>query len=76
MAAGKHTARQLVQLCLQVGSQPSIKTGPTMRSILEMNPNALMIANALDDERRSPRSAWTTPRHAHSAEGQHRHDRA
>jgi len=52
MAAGQHTARQLVQLCLDRIAALD-QTGPTMRSILEINPNALMIADALDDERRS-----------------------
>lgn len=52
MAAGQHTARQLVQLCLDRIAALD-QTGPTLRSILEINPNALMIADALDNERRS-----------------------
>jgi amidase len=52
MAAGQHTARQLVQLYLDRIAALD-QTGPNLRSILEISPNALMIADALDDERRT-----------------------
>jgi amidase len=52
MAAGRHTAHQLVQLHLDRIAALDQK-GPMLRSILEINPNALMIADALDDERRT-----------------------
>ena len=52
MAAEQLTARQLVQLYLDRIAALD-QQGPTLRSILEINPNALTIAEALDDERRT-----------------------
>jgi amidase len=52
MASGRLTARQLVQMYLDRIDALDQK-GPTLRSILEINPNALMIAEALDNERRT-----------------------
>jgi amidase len=52
MASGQLTARQLVQYYLDRTATLDRK-GPTLRSILEVNANALMIAAALDDERRT-----------------------
>jgi amidase len=52
MASGKLTARQLVQLYLE-RIEAFDRQGPTLRSILEINTNALMIADALDDEWRT-----------------------
>ena len=52
MGSGRLTARQLVQRYLdRIGALD--QQGPTLRSILEINANALMIAEALDDERRT-----------------------
>lgn len=52
MASGRLTARQLVQMYLD-RIEALDQKGPTLRSILEINPNALMIAEALDNERRT-----------------------
>jgi amidase len=52
MASGRLSARQLVQLYLD-RIEALDRQGPTLRSILEINPNALTIAGALDDERRT-----------------------
>jgi amidase len=52
MASGGLTARQLVQLYLE-RIEAFDQQGPTLRSILELNSNALMIADGLDDERRT-----------------------
>jgi amidase len=52
MAAGQLTARQLVRLYLD-RIEGLDRQGPALRSILEINPQALMIADALDGERRS-----------------------
>ena len=52
MASGQLTARQLVQLYLDRIDAVD-RQGPTLRSILEVNPQALPIAAALDDERRT-----------------------
>jgi amidase len=51
MASGRLTARQLVQLYLD-RIETVDQQGPTLCSVLEINPNAPMIAAALDDERR------------------------
>jgi amidase len=52
IASGRLTARQLVQMYLD-RIEALDQKGPTLRSILEINPNALMIADALDNERRT-----------------------
>jgi amidase len=52
MASGRLTARQLVQLYLERIAALD-QQGPTLRSILEINPHAATIADALDDERRT-----------------------
>src|SRR5215813_8392930 len=48
MASGQLTARQLVQLYLD-RIETLDRKGPTLRAILEINPQALMIADALDE---------------------------
>jgi amidase len=50
MASGQLTARQLVQLYLERIAALD-RNGPTLRSIVEINPKAMLIAEALDDER-------------------------
>jgi amidase len=52
MASGRLTARQLVQLYLDRIDTVD-QRGPTLRSVLRINPDAPMIADALDDERRT-----------------------
>ena len=52
MASGRLTARQLVQMYLD-RIEALDKQGPTLRSVLEINPDALVIADALDAERRA-----------------------
>ena len=52
MASGQLSARQLVQLYLD-RIEALDRNGPTLRSVLEINANALMIAEALDEERRT-----------------------
>jgi amidase len=52
MARGRWTAVQLVELYLaRIGRYD--RRGPTLRSILDQNPDALVIARQLDAERRS-----------------------
>ena len=51
MAAGS-IPRVNSSSCIWIGSQPR-SDGANLRSILEISPNALMIADALDDERRT-----------------------
>ena len=50
MAAGQISARQLVEQYLARIEQLD-RAGPELRSILEVNPDALQIADALDEER-------------------------
>ena len=52
MASEQLAARQLVQLYLD-RIEALDRNGPTLRSVLEINPNALSIAEALDEERRT-----------------------
>jgi amidase len=54
MRAGRYTARSLAEAYL--GRIEAVdRAGPTLRSILELNPDALSIADAMDAERRSGR---------------------
>jgi amidase len=50
MSEGKTTARQLVEKYLE-RIQAIDKSGPTLNAVLEINPDALSIADALDAER-------------------------
>src|SRR5688572_30438006 len=51
LAAGTITARALTDAYLRRIDQLDAK-GPTLRSVIELNPDALAIAQALDDERK------------------------
>ena len=52
MASGRYTSRRLTELYLQRIADLDGR-GPTLRSISETNPDALAIASALDEERKS-----------------------
>jgi amidase len=52
MADGRLTARSLVQACLDRIERLD-RSGPALRSVLETNPDALAIADALDGERKA-----------------------
>ncbi|HKW90116.1 MAG TPA: amidase [Candidatus Acidoferrales bacterium] len=52
MKSGKFTARSIAQKYLDRIAQID-KAGPALNSIIELNPNALSIADALDAERKS-----------------------
>ena len=52
MAAGKYTSRQLVDLYLRRIEEVD-RRGPTLRSIVVINPDARAIAESLDTERKS-----------------------
>jgi amidase len=52
MSDGKYTARSIAQLYLQRISEID-RAGPTLRSIIELNPDALTIADTLDAERKA-----------------------
>jgi amidase len=52
MASGRYTSRRLVELYLQRIAELDSK-GPTLRSVIETNPDAPAIAEKLDAERRA-----------------------
>jgi amidase len=52
LTSGQYTSRQLVELYAQ-RIDALDRRGPTLRSIIEMNPDALSIAEALDAERKA-----------------------
>jgi amidase len=54
MAAGRYTSRRLVELYTQRINAID-RSGPALRSVIELNPDALAIADALDTERRAGR---------------------
>ena len=67
MKSGRFTARSLVEQYSaridEVDTPHKNKRGPAVNAIIEMNPDALSIADSLDAERkargpRGPRSAW------------------
>jgi amidase len=51
MASGRYTSQQLVELYLKRIDEID-RNGPALKSIIEVNPDALAIARALDAERR------------------------
>ncbi|MGD1043845.1 MAG: amidase [Bacteroidota bacterium] len=51
MASGKYTARSIAEKYLD-RIEDIDRDGPTLRSVLELNPDALAIADALDKERK------------------------
>jgi amidase len=54
MQSGRYTARALVEQYLQ-RIEALDRKGPSLRAVLESNPDAMRIAGALDDERRGGR---------------------
>jgi amidase len=51
MSAGRYTSRQITELYLRRIEEID-RTGPALRSVIELNPDALSIADALDAERK------------------------
>jgi amidase len=52
MTAGRYTARQIAELYLKRIEEVD-RQGPALRSVIEVNPEALTIADALDAQRRA-----------------------
>ena len=74
MAAGELTARRLTEAYLfRIGALD--RQGPELRSVIETNPEALAIADALDAERRAKGPAGAAPRHPGPGQGQRGHGR-
>src|SRR4029077_11560858 len=65
MAAGRQTSRGLVEAYLERIAALD-RRGPELRALLEVNPEALAIADALDAERRAKGLRGTAPRHPHA----------
>jgi len=62
LRAGRYTTRSLCETYL--GRIEALdRSGPTLRSVLEINPDALAIADRLDAERRADRRAVRGPLH-------------
>src|SRR4029079_17329308 len=52
MASGRYSARQIAELYLRRIDEID-RNGPALRSVIEVNPDALSIADALDAERKA-----------------------
>jgi amidase len=52
MTSGRYTARQIAEMYLRRIEEID-RSGPALRSVIEVNPDALAIADALDAERRA-----------------------
>src|SRR6187402_972979 len=52
MTSGRYTARQIAEIYLRRIEEVD-RSGPALRSVIEINPDALAIADALDAERRA-----------------------
>ena len=52
MASGKYTSEQITKLYLD-RIEAIDKKGPLLNSVIEINPDALMISKAMDDERKA-----------------------
>ena len=74
LAAGRWTSREITQAYLN-RIQEIDRQGPTLRSVIETNPDALEIAAALDEEMAAGQVQGTPSWDPHPAEGQHRHPR-
>ena len=72
MKSGKYTARSLAEKYLaRIGD---IDTGgPALNSVIELNHEALAIADSLDAERQSKGPRGPAPRNPGPDQGQHRH---
>ncbi len=72
VAAGRLTYRALAEHYLM-----RIRTldadGPRVNSVIEINPDALALADAADAERATGQHLRPVARHANPAQGQHRH---
>ena len=74
LASRELSARELSEMCL-ARIDALDRSGPTLTSVIEVNPDALAIAEALDQERGSEGVARAAARHPGPAQGQHRHRR-
>ena len=74
MASGRITARALTQAYL-ARIEALDRRGPELRSVIEINPDALAIADGARRRAQGERAARPAARHPGPAQGQHRHRR-
>ncbi len=70
--SGRRTARRIAEQYLS-RIQTLDRNGPSLNSVIELNPDALAIADALDAERQTSGPARAASRYSGSDQGQHRH---
>ena len=76
MSSGQlRRGRDLAQAYLDAHRRPSTRHGPALRCVIELNPDAAAIAEALDGSGRRGEAARAAARHPRPAQGQHRHRR-
>ena len=75
MAEGRASSERIVRDCLE-RIDAIDRNGPRLNSVIEINPDALAIADALDAERRRRPGARAAARHPGPGQGQHRHRRS
>ena len=71
MAEGRIDSERIVRDCLARIAAID-RAGPKLQSVIELNPDALAIADALDAERKCGPRARPAARHAGAGQGQHR----
>ena len=72
MASGEISARSLAESYLQ-RIEVMDRSGPSLNSIIELNPDALAIAGERDRERAAGQAERTSAWHSDPHQGQHRH---
>ena len=70
--SGRYSARSITEKYL-ARIEAIDKQGPSLNSVIEVNPDALTIADALDKERKEKGAARPAPRHPGIDQGQHRY---
>ena len=74
MRSGRLTARAITERYLARIEALNLQ-GPQLRALIDLNPDALAIADQLDAERKAGKVARPAARHSDRAEGQPRHPR-
>ena len=74
MDAGERTARSITEAYLERIEELNLR-GPELRAIIETNPDALRIADELDEERRTDGPRGGAARNSGRRQRQHRHER-
>ena len=74
ITSGKYSARSLTEKYLARIEQID-RRGPAVNSVIELNPDALAIAETLDKERKAKARTRPIARHSRADQGQHRHGR-